>query len=302
MNARKKSYLAAILFSTIIGLSFLFTKITLGYADPLTNLAHRYSVAVIVLLILHKAKLIRIHLSKKDIFSILPLSIFYPMLFFCFQAFALQHISTSEAGIIQALLPISTLMLASVFLKEKTNLFQKLFLIVSVTGVIYIFINRGLTLSQRASYIGFLFMVISVLSNSIYNVLGKYKGKQYEPINLTAVMITVGFLLFNFLSIGSHVINGSLTSYFTPLLHVNYLMAIFYLGFFASIVTVTLSIYAMVHLGASTVSVFSNLSTVLTILSGAVILHEPIYPYHIIGSFLIIAGIIGMNLLREKSR
>ena len=64
--------------------------------------------------------------------------------------------------------------------------------------------------------------------------------------------------------------------------------------------TGSLSIYAIVRLGASTVSVFGNLGTVLTILAGVLILHEPNYSYHVIGATLIIAGILGMNLMRKK--
>ena len=85
---------------------FLFTKIALGYASPLTNLAHRYTIAALVLVILHQTKLINVSLSRKDILSILPMSLFYPLLFFIFQSFALQYISSSEAGILQALVPI----------------------------------------------------------------------------------------------------------------------------------------------------------------------------------------------------
>ena len=41
MNEKTKAYLAALSFSAIIGFSFLFTKIALAYASPLTNLAER---------------------------------------------------------------------------------------------------------------------------------------------------------------------------------------------------------------------------------------------------------------------
>ena len=109
MNEKTKAYLAALSFSAIIGFSFLFTKIALGYASPLTNLAHRYTIAALVLAILHQTKLINVSLSRKDILSILPMSLFYPILFFIFQSFALQYISSSEAGILQALVPIFTL-------------------------------------------------------------------------------------------------------------------------------------------------------------------------------------------------
>ena len=300
MNEKTKAYLAALSFSAIIGFSFLFTKIALGYASPLTNLAHRYTIAALVLVVLHQTKLIKVSLSRKDILSILPMSLFYPLLFFIFQSFALQYISSSEAGILQALVPIFTLLLASVFLKEKTSLLQKFFLLLSVAGVVFIFLSKGANFSTETASLGFLLMLGSVFSNAINNILSKYKGGQYKVMDLTVVVILVGFIVFNCLSLFSYIASSNLMGYFEPLGHVGYIFSILYLGILASIVTGSLSIYAIVRLGASTVSVFANLGTVLTILAGALILHEPIYSYHVIGATLIIAGILGMNLMRKK--
>ena len=300
MNEKTKAYLAALSFSTIIGFSFLFTKVALGFASPLTNLAHRYTVATLVLFILQQSKVIQVKLTKEDILSILPMSLFYPLLFFMFQSFALQYISSSEAGILQALVPIITLILASVFLKEKTTFIQKFFLCLSVAGVIYIFLSKGANLGVETGILGFMLMLGSVFSNAINNILSKYKGGQYRAIDLTVVVILVGFLVFNSLSLVTHFLSGNLMSYFEPLGHLSYLISILYLGILASIVTASLSIYAIVRLGASTVSVFGNLGTVLTIVAGAVFLHEPIYAYHIIGASLIIGGILGMNVINSK--
>lgn len=300
MNEKTKAYLAALSFSAIIGFSFLFTKIALGYASPLTNLAHRYTIAALVLVILHQTKLINVSLSRKDILSILPMSLFYPLLFFIFQSFALQYISSSEAGILQALVPIFTLLLASFFLKEKTSLLQKFFLILSVAGVVFIFLSKGANFSTETASLGFLLMLGSVLANAINNILSKAKGGRYRAMDMTVVVIFVGFVIFNALSLTSHYLERNILAYFAPLGQVSYLLSILYLGILASIVTGSLSIYAIVRLGASTVSVFGNLGTVLTILAGALILHEPIYNYHVIGAALIIAGILGMNLMRRK--
>lgn len=300
MNEKTKAYLAALAFSTIIGFSFLFTKVALGFASPLTNLAHRYTVAALVLFILQQTKVIQVKLTKEDILSILPMSFFYPLLFFMFQSFALQYISSSEAGILQALVPIITLILASLFLKEKTTLIQKFFLFLSVAGVVYIFLNKGANFGVETGILGFILMLGSVFSNAINNILSKYKGGQYRAIDLTVVVILVGFLVFNSLSLVTHFLSGNLMAYFEPLGHLSYLFSILYLGILASIVTASLSIYAIVRLGASTVSVFGNLGTVLTIVAGSVFLHEPIYTYHLIGASLIIGGILGMNLIRSK--
>ena len=298
MNEKTKAYLAALSFSTIIGFSFLFTKVALEYASPLTNLAHRYTVAAIVLFILQQSKLIQVKLSKEDILSILPMSLFYPLLFFMFQSFALQYNSSSEAGILQALVPIITLILASIFLKEKTTMVQKFFL--SVAGVVYIFLSKGANFDAGAGIFGYVLMIGSVFSNAINNILSKYKGGQYKVMDLTVVVILVGFIVFNCLSLFSYISSSNLMGYFEPLGHVGYIFSILYLGILASIVTAALSIYAIVRLGASTVSVFGNLGTVLTIVAGAVILQEPIYSYHLLGASMIIAGILGMNLMRKK--
>ena len=306
MNEKTKAYLAAVSFSAIIGFSFLFTKIALGYASPLTNLAHRYTIAALVMVVLHQTKLIKVSLSRKDILSILsilsilPMSLFYPLFFFIFQSFALQYISSSEAGILQALVPIFTLLLASVFLKEKTSFLQKFFLFLSVAGVVFIFLSKGANFGTETASFGFLLMLGSVLANAINNILSKAKGDRYRAMDMTAVVIFVGFVTFNTLSLTSHYLDGNILAYFVPFGQLPYLISILYLGILASIVTGSLSIYAIVRLGASTVSVFGNLGTVLTIVAGAIILHEPIYSYHVIGATMIIAGILGMNLMRKK--
>ena len=250
MNEKTKAYLAALSFSAIIGFSFLFTKIALGYASPLTNLAHRYTIAALVLVILHQTKLINVSLSRKDILSILPMSLFYPLLFFIFQSFALQYISSSEAGILQALVPIFTLLLASVFLKEKTSLLQKFFLILSVAGVVFIFLSKGANFSTETASLGFLLMLGSVLANAINNILSKAKGGRYRAMDMTAVVIFVGFVTFNTLSLTSHYLEGNILAYFAPFGQLPYLLSILYLGILASIVTGSLSIYAIVRLGA----------------------------------------------------
>lgn len=300
MNEKTKAYLAALSFSAIIGFSFLFTKIALGYASPLTNLAHRYTIAALVMVVLYQTKLIKVSLSRKDILSILPMSLFYPLLFFIFQSFALKDISSSEAGILQALVPIFTLLLASAFLKEKTSLLQKFFLFLSVAGVVFIFLSKGANFGTETVSFGFLLMLGSVLANAINNILSKSKGGRYRAMDMTAVVIFVGCVTFNTLSLTLHYLDGNILAYVAPLGQLPYLLSMLYLGILASIVTGSLSIYAIVRLGASTVSVFGNLGTVLTILAGALILHEPIYSYHAIGATLIIAGILGMNLMRRK--
>ena len=94
-------------------------------------------------------------------------------------------------------------------------------------------------------------MLGSVLANAINNILSKSKGGRYRAMDMTAVVIFVGFITFNMLSLTSHYLDGNILAYVEPLGQMPYLLSILYLGILASIVTGSLSIYAIVRLGAS---------------------------------------------------
>ncbi|GAA3344098.1 hypothetical protein GCM10017717_03820 [Deinococcus persicinus] len=60
MSKKRKAYIAAISYALIIGLSFLFVKVTLTVASPVDTLAHRFTVAfigIVILLVFTKNKL-----------------------------------------------------------------------------------------------------------------------------------------------------------------------------------------------------------------------------------------------------
>ena len=57
----------------------------------------------------------RISIQWHDLIYIVPFSLLYPVLFFAFQVWGLMYTSSSEAGIIQATIPILTMLLAAWF-------------------------------------------------------------------------------------------------------------------------------------------------------------------------------------------
>jgi drug/metabolite transporter (DMT)-like permease len=298
-KSKTRAYFPAIIYSLIIGLSFLFVKIALSVTDPLNILAHRFSIAFLTLLLTALLGWGKLNISTKNILHILPISLFYPVFFFAFQIFGLVYISSSEAGIIQATIPIFTMILASLFFKETTNSQQKIALLLSVLGVMYIFLMQGVSW-KSANFIGIVLIILSSISAAGYNVLAKKITESYSPLNITYVMTLIGFLSFNILSLADHLIKNTLGSYFYPFTNQNFIISILYLGILSSLVTALLSNYTLSKIAASKMSVFSNLSTLITIVAGSIFLHENIAFFHIIGAIMIILGIIGLNFLGEK--
>lgn len=298
MLEKRKAYIAAISYAFVIGLSFLCVKLTLSVASPIDTLAHRFTVAfigIVILLVFTKNKLT---IKKQDLLKILPLALLYPIVFFTFQVLGLARISSSEAGIIQATIPIFTLALASLLLKEKATWGQYVAISISVLGVIYMLMMNGAN-ATTGNIFGSGFILLSAFAASIYNVFARRLTKQYSLLTLTYVMTLCGFVIFNGIAIGDHV-KGTIHDFYKPFLHVDFIIAILYLGLLSSLGTSYLSNYALSILEASKMSVFSNLATLITIFAGVLFLHETFQKYHLIGGVMIVMGVIGTNYFGMK--
>ncbi len=289
MSNTSKAYLAGITQAIIIGLSFLFIKMSLEVTMPLDILAHRFSVAFIgatLFLWLFKTK---ITITLKEVLSLSLIAIFYPTFLFLFQVLALYYTSSSEAGIIQAITPITTMIFAFLILREYVNFKQIIAILLSVVGVIFIFFMKG-TDPLSLNIIGSVFMLFSTISSSMYNVLVRKYSQKITVFTITYVMIIYGFVIFNATSIINHLLNDNIDTYFSPFLDMKFVIAIIYLGILSTLVTSFLSNYALSKIKASQVSVFANVSTLITILAGIFILKEAFYWYHFLGGILIIGG------------
>ncbi|WP_231038658.1 DMT family transporter [Pectinatus haikarae] len=301
MNAKFKAYTAALIYTLIIGLSFMFVKIALRTAAPVDILADRFSIAFLTgsLIFLFSRK--KIHIGVKDFFSILPLSLLYPVLFFFFQAFGLAYSTSAEAGIIQACVPILTLLLAIIFLKEYSSMRENLFTLLSVSGVIYIFIMSG-NREQNGNTLGIILIFLSTLAAAAYNVLAKNLIKKYSATVLTYFMTAFGMVIFNCAALIQHTLNNTPVSYFSPFRDKYFFFAILYLGILSSFTSAFLSNYALGKIDASKMSLFANLGTLITIAAGVVFLQEPFHYYQVIGSFPILIGVAGANYFASKKK
>ncbi len=286
-----KAYLGLILMTIIVGFSFIFLKIGLRYAGAMDLMAHRFTAAAISLVIMWLFGFIRIpRFSLKKAKSLVFLSIFYPLLFFTLQTFGMEHSTASEAGIIFATVPVITLLAARIFLKEKTTILQKTGIALSIAGILFIIYNSG-NLPGSTTLKGLLLLLLSVFSVVTYYVLGKKISVNFSAMEITVWMTFLAFLVFNGWSVVSHIQSNTLGQFFTPLLQKEFLWAVLYLGVLSSMLTAFLTNFALTQIPASQIAVFNNLSPVIAIAGGILILGETLFAYHIIGGLLVLAGV-----------
>ncbi|WP_430884581.1 DMT family transporter [Fusibacter sp. JL216-2] len=294
---KTSAYISAVLFSVFIGLSFLFMKMALAYAEPVVVLAHRFAIGAGVFAVYRAFTGQRLRVKWAEILEILPVAIFYPVLFFLLQGLGLLRLSSSEAGMIHAMVPVMTLILASIFLKERTTMFQKISVLLSVTGLVYIFSMKGIAL-ESMNQTGLVFALLSALASALYGLLAKKRLKDHSYMDLTYIILLVGFIAFHMAFLVGSGPHDLWKTYTGPFLEEGYMMSIIYLSVFSSVLSSLFSTRALTVLPASQMSVFNNLATLISIGAGFLVLSEPLEGYHIIGGSLILLGVIGTNIGR----
>ncbi len=292
-----KGYLAAFLNACIIGLAFLFTKKAVNITNPYNTLAIRFMVSFLGGIILILFKIVKLELKKKHMKKLVLISLLFPSGFFLVQSFGLKYASSSEAGIIYALTPVIVMIMSYIFLKEKVNAYQCIAILFSVAGVVYIFMMKGSKINPQ-NILGIFLIFLSSVFFGLYSILSRKYSKEFKPIDICFFMQGFGFFIFTFLSI----VKGFDFKEFKGLVsNFEFMSAILYLAIPSTLITAFLNNYSLSKLEASKVGVFSNISTIVSIVAGGVFLKEEIRYFHVIGSCVIIFGILGTNYFGKKS-
>jgi drug/metabolite transporter (DMT)-like permease len=293
-NAKFKPYMSCIAASIIFGFSFMFSKKALASAGPFELLSFRFGAAFLTLSLLALLKIIKIDYRKKPLKPLFLLCFTHPFLYFICETYGIKFGSTLQAGIMLALIPIFVAVLAAWFLKEIPTLRQLTFIVLSVAGVMLIIVMGGSS-SGTISLAGTLFLLMAVLAAAIYNILSRKLSTDFTPMEITYFMMAFGALMFNGISLADHARKNSLGSYLSPFADPNFATSILYLGIISSSVAFLLINYSLSKIKASENAVFSNLSTIVTILAGVAFMNEPIFWYHIAGAALILLGVWGTS-------
>ncbi|WP_053956495.1 DMT family transporter [Inediibacterium massiliense] len=290
--------IAGLVTSFIFGFSFLFTKEALDTINPFDLLTFRFGTAALALIILRCIGIIRIDYKGKNVRALLILALFQPSFYFIFETLGIQKTTTSEAGVMMALIPIVVTCLAAIFLKEIPSKPQVFSISISVLGVILVVLMKST--DGSGSFIGLLLLLCGVLCASILNILSRKLSMSFKPVEITFFMMCTGAVFFGGISFISHLVKGNVEEMFLSLKEPKVMIAIFYLGILSSVVAFFLTNYNLSKLEASRAVIFSNLITVVSIVAGVLIRKEPFGIYQFIGTGMILIGVWGTNYYGEK--
>ncbi len=296
----KSVHIAGILFASIFGFSFLFSKIALNYITPLGLIAYRFLIAFMCFEILRLFKVVKIKIQKPQFKYLILVALFQPILYFLFETYGLSLSSSGEAGMMIALIPIFVAILSSIIIKEKPKPVQILFIITSVAGVLIIQLSK-LSDQNSSGIIGFVLLLLAVISAALFNIASRTASKKaLSPMAVTYFMMFFGAIIFNIIYLIQLVIEHRISDYITNFYQIEIVGPILYLGIVASIGGFFLVNLVLSKVPAHVSSIYSNLSTIVAIIAGALLLNETIEIYHIIGSIFIVTGVYGTVRFNRK--
>ena len=265
-------------------------------AEPMILLCVRFSVTFILLNLLVLFRVMKLNLKNKNLLGLILLGIIQPVLYFVFENYGLKYTTTSFTGLISSISPIFTALLGVVMLREKPNLKQWVGIGLSITGVMMV--SLGSTGGVNTP-IGCLCLLLAYLMGALYNVLVRKLSKEFSAFEITYVMFTVGVAFFAVLAFVTH---GSQTvpMITTALGSGKFIVSCLYLGGAASVGAYMLGNYALGHLPVTRASVFNSFATIVSILSGVIIMRDPFTWVSALAFALILLGVWSVNYFAEK--
>ncbi|NLW55636.1 MAG: EamA family transporter [Firmicutes bacterium] len=272
----------------------MFTKGALNFVTPNQLLAFRFTIAALVMTLLRALRLIKIELRGRAIKGVLLLALVQPVLYFCCETTGVNLTTSSEAGLMIALIPVFVTVLAALTLKEIPTPHQLFFIFLSVAGVVLI-VSGGEGIEGSGHTFGLLALLGAVLAAAVYDILSRWLSTQFRPVEITFVMMWFGALFFDAAVLIELWQKGE-PLHLLALLQVKEVWsALLYLGIFSSIIAFFCTNYALSQIEASRAAVFANLSTIISVVAGITFLGEPFYSYHLAGGGLILLGVWGTN-------
>jgi drug/metabolite transporter (DMT)-like permease len=288
-----KTYVIGVIGAIFWGISFLGTKVSMSYLEPAGLMAARMVVAVFFMGLMILFGLAKVRYTKKYLWTMIFLALLQPCFYGLMEAMGVRLTTASESAILLAFLPLVTTLMAAIVLKEKITRIQWGFIALSFLGVVVTVVFAE-DFSVGGKLLGYGFLLLAVLSGSLYSIFARQVSETYTPFEVTFVMSVVGLVFFNVVNAFQ---GNGLESYQIIFAHPKLIAIVVFLGLVCSVISFLAFNYLIARIPAYKAAVLTiSVLTVTGVVAGIVILGEPATWYKIVGMIIIVAGVIGTGL------
>ncbi|WP_077329183.1 DMT family transporter [Virgibacillus siamensis] len=289
-----KIYILLLVVMLMWGLNVSAIKVLVSAIDPILLTSFRVMTAGIMVLIICKIMGIFRLPYKHEWLTILYIAVFNVILHHSLVAVGLEITSGINGGLILGTMPLVTVLMAFIVLRQRITWLRMSGFILGFIGVVMTTLSGAGGLA--AVSIGDVIVFIGVLVQGFSFMLISKLKPTLDPRLVTGYMLTLGavviFLVSQAFGAGIHQITNLIA---WPLGAIFLFSAIFATAFGHMTYN-----YAIKKVGPAETAIFINLNTLFAVTGAAVFLHEVIKINHIIGFLFILCGVfIGTGALEH---
>ncbi|WP_413784393.1 DMT family transporter [Acinetobacter towneri] len=295
MTQPAKGALWAILLPVIAvliwSLNIAVTRYVAEYISPVSISFYRWLIAFLILTpwilpkVWQQRSLIRPHLKQLAVLSAFGLVVYQGLSYT-----AANYTTATNMGIINAFIPMFTVLVSLIILRDIPTKFAILGCIISFFGLLYVIAQGDFSqLAQLTGHAGDMLMVLAVFFYAFYGVFLK-KWNLKLPLMLSLYVQIIFALIYHLpfiVWLGLDPLNSQNS------------FSVLYAGIFPSIIAPLVWMLAVQHLGPNRTSIFMNLMPVFTAIIAYFWLAEVWGSYHTVGGLIILVGIV---LAQMKTR
>ena len=292
---KNKDWLLFWLAGLIWGTSFLWIKIAVNDVSPIMLVAFRTlfgSIGLGLVVALFKQSHVSWKTIKKHLFNFSFLGMFNIALPWILFSWAEQFIDSGTAAVLNGTMPLFTILISPIFIKDDRITLQKLGgLLIGFIGVV-ILIAPSIQGKWTNDILGQAAILLATISYASATVFARKKFHEL-PAQMQALLQ---------LSAGTIII--WVVAFFTekpimfPQLPVTWL-ALIWLGLLGSCIAYIIYFSLLHKIGPTRMSMVTYIPPLIGIILGVVFLNEQFYWQSLLGALLILSGIMIVNLKQE---
>ncbi|SFE03802.1 Permease of the drug/metabolite transporter (DMT) superfamily [Lentibacillus persicus] len=202
---------------------------------------------------------------------------------------ALQFTTSTNVSVLESVIPVATVILSAILLKERLRNTQIAGVLISFFGAVWVVLDGNmLSIAQMSWNIGDIIMIGAIVTWAVYSIWVKQYMHLFPQFGALVLMSGISVVvLLPFVLIEWYV-----TGVPSELTYAPNFIGLAYLGVFPSFIALIFYNHAVGVLGASQASIFLNFLPVVTMAGAYFWLGETITIMKIIGALLVIAGVI----------
>ena len=192
-------------------------------------------------------------------------------------------------------IPVMIIIFCWLFKIEKTNFYQILGVIFSLSGVFVIITKANLVVLLNLNFNkGDLWMVVAMFSWAMYSALLRKKKFELSQLSLLQTIITAGLIFL----LPAYLIEFALG--YRASIHLPFILTLSYVVLFPGLASFIFWIKGISIIGSNRSGIFLHLMPIFSTILAMLIFKEKFMIYHLIGAILIVAGIILSSRVKKN--